>query len=60
MAWHTNPPKEDFSVKTFEKEAFNKTQLFPDVSTNCMSTAFAHIFQGGYSSVTTLTNGQKY
>ena len=50
MAWHTNPPKEDFSVKTFEKEAFNKTQLFPDVSTNCMSTAFAHIFQGGYSS----------
>jgi peptidyl-dipeptidase Dcp len=30
--------------------AFEGTQLFPDVAENCMSTAFAHIFQGGYSS----------
>jgi len=50
MAWHTNPPKGEFSVKDFEKEAFKETQLFPDVIENCMSTSFAHIFQGGYSS----------
>ena len=24
--------------------------MFPNVPENCMSTAFAHIFQGGYSS----------
>ncbi|WP_010180618.1 M3 family metallopeptidase [Aquimarina agarilytica] len=50
MAWHTNPPTGDFSVKSFEAEAFKNTQLYPDVSENCMSTSFAHIFQGGYSS----------
>ena len=30
--------------------AFEDTKLHPDVESNCMSTAFAHIFQGGYSS----------
>jgi len=50
MAWHTNPPKEDFKVKDFESNAFNGTLLFPEVTENCMSTSFAHIFQGGYSS----------
>ena len=29
---------------------FSSTQLYQDVAENCMSTAFAHIFQGGYSS----------
>ena len=24
--------------------------MFPDIEENCMSTSFAHIFQGGYSS----------
>ena len=37
-------------VKTFEEQAFENTKLFPDVAENCMSTAFSHIFQGGYSS----------
>jgi len=50
MAWHTYPPKGAFNIKDFEKEAFGETQLFPEVSENCMSTSFAHIFQGGYSS----------
>ncbi|WP_010521618.1 M3 family metallopeptidase [Aquimarina agarivorans] len=50
MAWHTTPPKGDFNVKDFEMEAFKNTQLYPDVAENCMSTSFAHIFQGGYSS----------
>ncbi len=50
MAWHANKPQNEVSVKDFEKNAFSKTQLYPDASENCMSTAFAHIFQGGYSS----------
>lgn len=50
MAWHSKDPSSIESVKAFEKEAFSNTQLYPNVSENCMSTAFSHIFQGGYSS----------
>ncbi len=51
MAWHANgSPETITSVKSYETKAFGKTQLYPDVEENCMSTAFAHIFQGGYSS----------
>jgi len=37
------------TVKEIEQAAFASTQLYPDISENCMSTAFSHIFQGGYS-----------
>jgi len=50
MSWHGKSPMSITAVKAHEKTAFDGTQLFPDVSENCMSTAFAHIFQGGYSS----------
>ena len=51
MAWHAGESPEIIkSVKDFENKAFANTQLFPDVVENCMSTAFSHIFQGGYSS----------
>ena len=51
MAWHAGESPETIkSVKNFETKAFSDTQLFPDVDENCMSTAFSHIFQGGYSS----------
>ncbi len=49
MAYHANDPSSINDVKQFEKEAFGETQLYPDVEENCMSTAFSHIFQGGYS-----------
>ncbi|NQW36470.1 MAG: M3 family metallopeptidase [Flavobacteriales bacterium] len=49
MQWHTQDPTKIKSVKAFESTTFYDTQLFPDVSENCMSTAFSHIFQGGYS-----------
>ena len=49
MAWHAINPKDVEDVKAHEVEAFKATDLFPDISTNCMSTAFGHIFQGGYS-----------
>ena len=50
MAWHGSNPTNISNVKEFENNAFVDTQLFPDISKNCMSTAFSHIFQGGYSS----------
>ncbi|MDT0622435.1 M3 family metallopeptidase [Croceitalea vernalis] len=50
MAWHSNDPTPITNVKSFEKESFEGTNLFPDTPQTCMSTAFAHIFQGGYSS----------
>jgi peptidyl-dipeptidase Dcp len=49
MQWHGQDPSEISSVKEFENNAFSKTKLYPDVPENCMSTAFSHIFQGGYS-----------
>jgi len=49
MQWHTQNSTNIKSVKSFEKQAFADTQLYPDVAENCMSTAFSHIFQGGYS-----------
>lgn len=49
MSWHSQDPSTISSIKDFEKSAFENTKLYPDVEENCMSTAFSHIFQGGYS-----------
>lgn len=49
MGWHTTSPDQIKDVKTFEKEQFASTQLYPDVAENAMSTAFSHIFAGGYA-----------
>ncbi|GGA63880.1 peptidase M3 [Flavobacterium palustre] len=50
MAWHGQDPTNITNLKAFETEQFKSTQLYPDVAENAMSTAFSHIFQGGYSS----------
>ncbi|MDO5636138.1 MAG: M3 family metallopeptidase [Myroides sp.] len=50
MAWHTKNPNDISSLKDFENREFQSTQLYPDVAENTMSTAFSHIFAGGYSS----------
>jgi len=50
MAWHAGDPTPISDVKTLENQAFKGTQLYPDTPDTCLSTAFAHIFQGGYSS----------
>ena len=50
MGWHSQDPSNITDVKTFETEQFAATQLYPEVAENAMSTAFSHIFQGGYSS----------
>ncbi len=49
MSWHAQDPSKIKNVKEHEKKVFAETALYPDVKENCMSTAFSHIFQGGYS-----------
>lgn len=49
MSWHNLNPSKITDVKAHENKAFKETSLLPDIPTNCMSTAFGHIFQGGYS-----------
>ncbi|SHJ16992.1 M3 family metallopeptidase [Aquimarina spongiae] len=49
MSWHAQDPSEITDVKAHEKKVFAETSMYPDVAENCMSTAFSHIFQGGYS-----------
>ncbi len=50
MAWHGKNPSNIKNVKAYETKAFESTNLFPETPETCMSTSFAHIFQGGYSS----------
>jgi Zn-dependent oligopeptidase len=50
MGWHGQDPSNITDIKAFETKQFAATQLYPDVKENAMSTAFSHIFQGGYSS----------
>ena len=50
MGWHGQDPSNIKDIKTFETEQFSVTQLYPEVKENAISTAFSHIFQGGYSS----------
>ncbi|WP_024772080.1 M3 family metallopeptidase [Aquimarina macrocephali] len=49
MSWHSQDPTAIKKVKDHEKKTFSTTSLYPNVDENCMSTAFSHIFQGGYS-----------
>jgi peptidyl-dipeptidase Dcp/oligopeptidase A len=49
LSWHGVDPSAITDVKKNEDQAFERTKLFPNVAENCMSTAFSHIFQGGYS-----------
>nr|WP_299166906.1 M3 family metallopeptidase [uncultured Allomuricauda sp.] len=50
MAWHGTDPSKIEDVKNYESKAFEGTNLFPETPETCMSVAFSHIFQGGYSS----------
>lgn len=49
MHWHTQTTPLSTSVRNFELEATADTSTFPPVDGTCVSTAFSHIFQGGYS-----------
>lgn len=51
MSWHSGEsPEKITSVKDFESKIFKDTSLYPETKETCMSTAFSHIFQGGYAS----------
>ncbi|MCR1027019.1 M3 family metallopeptidase [Cellulophaga baltica] len=50
MAWHGTDPTDITDVKAQEDTVFKETDLYPATPDTCMSTSFAHIFQGGYSS----------
>ncbi|MEP0214250.1 MAG: M3 family metallopeptidase [Cellulophaga sp.] len=50
MSWHGVDPTKFADVKAQEDKAFTGTDLYPSTAETCMSTAFSHIFQGGYSS----------
>ena len=49
MAWHTLTDSLKVSVPEFERTAMAATELFPKVDGTCFSTAFSHIFDGGYA-----------
>ena len=49
MAWYTRTEPFDGDVRSYEKEAWAKTQLLPNVPETCMTVQFSHIMAGGYS-----------
>lgn len=49
MAYHHQDPSKIEDIASFEKHVMEKTDLLPKVPNTLMSTAFSHIFQGGYS-----------
>jgi len=49
MAWHDLESIPTESVYEFEKNAGKNTALFPELKETVTSTAFSHIFAGGYS-----------
>ncbi len=49
MAWHSIQEPFEGDLISFEKSAIKNTDIFPDIPGSCMSTAFSHIFAGGYA-----------
>ena len=49
MAWHTLEKPFKGDVVEFERKAMEPTELFPHVKGTAVSTAFSHIFDGGYA-----------
>ena len=49
MAWYTRHTLFEGDVKAFEKAAWEKAQILPDVKEACMSVQFGHIMSGGYA-----------
>ncbi len=49
MAWHTIENPVDTNIIVFERDALEKTELFPAVEGTNISASFSHIFAGGYA-----------
>ena len=49
MAYHSVDPNSVTDIPAFEAKYTDKTNLFPKIAGTSISTAFSHIFAGGYS-----------
>jgi peptidyl-dipeptidase Dcp len=49
MAWHTITEPMNSDIVDFEQKAIVSTELFEPVAGSCLSSAFSHIFSGGYA-----------
>ena len=49
MAYHSVDPTTVTDIPAFESKISDKTSLFPKIPGTSLSTAFSHIFAGGYS-----------
>ena len=49
MAWYTRTTPFEGDVEAYEKEAWSRAQVLPQVPGTCMSAQFSHIFAGGYA-----------
>jgi peptidyl-dipeptidase Dcp len=49
MAWHSGNPASITDIESFESNSMGKMDFLPPVKGTSISTAFSHIFAGGYS-----------
>ena len=49
MAWHTLDATFEGDIERFEKKAWKKASVLPEVGKTTMSCHFGHIFSGGYA-----------
>jgi len=49
LSWHSENSCDIKGIKAHEKSIMSPFQFTQDQQENCMSTAFSHIFQGGYA-----------
>ena len=49
MAWHSSNPASITDIESFESNSMGKMDFLPPVKGTSISTAFSHIFAGGYS-----------
>ncbi|MBC7537948.1 MAG: M3 family metallopeptidase [Bacteriovorax sp.] len=49
MAWHSSNPEKIQDIEVFETGIMEHMEFLPSVQGTCISTAFSHIFAGGYS-----------
>ncbi len=49
MTWYTRTEPFDGEVRAYERKAWQRTCLLPEVEGTCMTTQFSHIMAGGYA-----------
>ena len=49
MAWYTRTEPFEGDVRSYEKQAWQKPQVLPEIAETCMTVQFSHIMAGGYA-----------